>query len=279
MLSCTFLASGNLALGRQHFTAVSVQLTAWPSPACLRHRTPISGSSCQRQKKVKLQLAARRIVLPSAVSSGHSSLHGGCSSGVDASIMLSDGLHIEPLGSCWRLLLSCNPCSGAEHRRPRDSQAGRSVRLQDELSDYVKGLPKTRLVRLKERRGLMLARMEGVWRSDAPVTIFLDSHIEATRGWIEPILARIAEDKRHVVVPSIDTLGAEDMVYRVGGGLGVLGFSWTLGQDPYLADTGGDGTRPAKSPVMAGGLFASDTREFLRLGGVPARLHLQVRLE
>ncbi|CAE7207649.1 GALNT8 [Symbiodinium sp. CCMP2456] len=69
--------------------------------------------------------------------------------------------------------------------------------------------------------------MEGVWRSDAPVTIFLDSHIEATRGWIEPILARIAEersvwqrhafnflrldhqDKRHVVVPSIDTLGAE----------------------------------------------------------------------
>ena len=49
---------------------------------------------------------------------------------------------------------------------------------------------------------------------------------QATRGWIEPILARIAEersglaeaciflrpnhqDKRHVVVPSIDTLGAE----------------------------------------------------------------------
>lgn len=148
------------------------------------------------------------------------------------------------------------------------------VRLQDELSDYVKGLPKTRLVRLKERRGLMLARMEGVWRSDAPVTIFLDSHIEATRGWIEPILARIAEDKRHVVVPSIDTLGAEDMVYRVAGGLGVLGFSWTLGQDPYLADTGGDGTRPAKSPVMAGGLFASDTREFLRLGGYDPEMRL-----
>ncbi|CAE7792356.1 gly-3 [Symbiodinium microadriaticum] len=120
----------------------------------------------------------------------------------------------------------------------------------------------------------MLARMEGVWRSDAPVTIFLDSHIEATRGWIEPILARIAEDKRHVVVPSIDTLGAEDMVYRVGGGLGVLGFSWTLGQDPYLADTGGDGTRPAKSPVMAGGLFASDTREFLRLGGYDPEMRL-----
>lgn len=34
------------------------------------------------------------------------------------------------------------------------------ARLQDELSNYVKVLPKTRLVRLKERRGLMLARMK-----------------------------------------------------------------------------------------------------------------------
>lgn len=53
--------------------------------------------------------------------------------------------------------------------------------------------------------------MEGVWRSTAEVTVFLDSHIEAeptdrsfctpalrefqaTRGWLEPILARIKED-------------------------------------------------------------------------------------
>lgn len=148
------------------------------------------------------------------------------------------------------------------------------ARLQDELSNYVKVLPKTRLVRLKERRGLMLARMEGVWRSTAEVTIFLDSHIEATKGWLEPILSRIKEDKRHVVVPSIDTIGADDLEYRLGGGLGVLGFSWTLGQDPYQADTGHDGTVPAKSPVMAGGLFASDTREFLRLGGYDPEMRL-----
>lgn len=153
-------------------------------------------------------------------------------------------------------------------------QEPRRARLQDELSNYVKVLPKPRLVRLKERRGLMLARMEGVWRSTAEVTIFLDSHIEATKGWLEPILSRIKEDKCHVVVPSIDTIGADDLEYRLGGGLGVLGFSWTLGQDPYQADTGHDGTVPAKSPVMAGGLFASDTREFLRLGGYDPEMRL-----
>ena len=96
---------------------------------------------------------------------------------------------------------TCLSSSTFEARLPR-------LRLQDELSDYVKGLPKTRLVRLKERRGLMLAarpledlvicteaRMEGVWRSTAEVTIFLDSHIEATKGWLEPILARIKEER------------------------------------------------------------------------------------
>lgn len=45
-------------------------------------------------------------------------------------------------------------------------------------------------------------------------------------------------------------------------------------QDPYQADNGPDGTVPAKSPVMAGGLFASDTREFLRLGGFRTRQHV-----
>ncbi|CAE8714805.1 unnamed protein product [Polarella glacialis] len=147
-------------------------------------------------------------------------------------------------------------------------------RLQDELSNHVKVLPKVRLARLKERRGLMVARMEGVWRSSAAVTVFLDSHIEATKGWLEPILSRIKEDKRHVVVPSIDSIGAEDFVYRPGGGLGVLGFSWSLGQDPYGANTGPDGTVPAKSPVMAGGLLASDTKEFLRLGGYDPEMRL-----
>lgn len=147
-------------------------------------------------------------------------------------------------------------------------------RLQDELTEYCRALPKVRLVRLKERRGLMVARMEGVWRARGEVAIFLDSHIEATSGWIEPLLARMKADPLVVVVPSIDSIGNDDFGYHAGGGLGVLGFSWTLGQMPSWADTGPEGTQPAASPVMAGGLFASDRRWFLKLGGYDPEMRL-----
>jgi len=74
-------------------------------------------------------------------------------------------------------------------------------RLQGELVDYLRKLPKVRLVRLGERRGLMLARMEGAWRASAEVVVFLDSHIEATPGWLEPLLARIQEDRSAAMSP------------------------------------------------------------------------------
>jgi len=144
-------------------------------------------------------------------------------------------------------------------------------RLQGELDEYVKALPKIRLVRLKKRRGLMLARMEGAWRAKGWMVIFLDSHIEATQGWLEPLLARVAEDPTRVVVPSIDSITNDDIVYSRGGGLGVLSFSWTLGQKPLSRD---DSDRPANSPVMCGGLFGGNTEYFLYLGGYDPEMRL-----
>jgi len=138
-------------------------------------------------------------------------------------------------------------------------------RLQEPLTEYVSQLPKLRLVRLGERRGLMLARMEGAWRATGEVVVFLDSHIEATPGWLEPLLARIHEDRSHVVVPSIDSIDFDNFAYEGSSGLGVLGFSWTLGQRPE--SIGRDPVKPLKSPIMAGGLFASDRAFFLHLGG------------
>ena len=54
-----------------------------------------------------------------------------------------------------------------------------------------------KLLRLEERTGLINARMAGInfARKDT-VLLFLDSHIEATPGWIEPLLARIKENPK-----------------------------------------------------------------------------------
>jgi len=138
-------------------------------------------------------------------------------------------------------------------------------RLQSELTNYVvKHLPKTRLVRLPERRGLIVARMEGIWRASGEVIVCLDSHIEATPGWLQPLLARISEDRTRFVVPSVDGIDAEDFRYDVFG-LGLVSFKWTLSQSPR--------ERPdevediANSSIMFGGLFAADRQFFLHLGG------------
>jgi len=42
----------------------------------------------------------------------------------------------------------------------------------------------------------MRSRMAGIRTATADVLIFLDSHIEAAIGWLEPLLFRIQEDPK-----------------------------------------------------------------------------------
>lgn len=142
-------------------------------------------------------------------------------------------------------------------------------RLQGELEEHIYALPKVRLLRLKKRRGLMRARMEGVWLASGEIAVFLDSHIEATPGWLEPLLARIAEDRTRLVVPSIDGVDTEDFQYTVFG-LGLVSFNWLLNQKPRERPDGDDSLAP--SSVMCGGLFAADKAWFLHLGGYDPEL-------
>ncbi len=34
---------------------------------------------------------------------------------------------------------------------------------------------------------------------------------QVNRGWLEPLMARIAEDRHHVVMPIIESIGADDL--------------------------------------------------------------------
>ena len=68
------------------------------------------------------------------------------------------------------------------------------------LDEYVKNNAKfggkVKILRQEKRQGLMRSRMAGIRAAKAEVLVFLDSHIEAGIGWLEPLLFRIQDDPK-----------------------------------------------------------------------------------
>ena len=100
---------------------------------------------------------------------------------------------------------------------------------KDPLYQYLKLLPKIIFKRMEKRNGLMTTRTEGARIATGDVVTFLDAHIEVNDGWAEPLLHRIKEDRKHIVMPIIDSIDPDMFAYRPGG-LDILAFSWSLGQ-------------------------------------------------
>lgn len=59
------------------------------------------------------------------------------------------------------------------------------------------------------------------------ILTFFDAHIECTKGWLPPILSRIASDRSVVAVPLIDSISSNDLSYNAGG-LFTNGLRWHL---------------------------------------------------
>lgn len=52
-----------------------------------------------------------------------------------------------------------------------------------------------RVLRTPKRSGLIRARLIGAKEVKGQVITFLDAHCECTEGWLEPLLARVAENR------------------------------------------------------------------------------------
>ncbi|XP_033639196.1 polypeptide N-acetylgalactosaminyltransferase 13-like [Asterias rubens] len=145
--------------------------------------------------------------------------------------------------------------------------------LGKKLTDYVSKLPvSVRVKTMPERSGLIRARMTGAEDAKGDVLTFLDSHCEVTEGWLEPLLARIAADRKTSVCPVIDVISDDNFGYQHGNDPQMGGFGWSLFFKWYPIPhrekerRKGDNTEPIQSPTMAGGLFAIDKSYFRELG-------------
>jgi len=138
------------------------------------------------------------------------------------------------------------------------------------LEREVKSTPKTRLIRMPQRSGLIRAKVKGAETAKGDVILFLDSHCEVNDGYLEPLLDPIRRDRRTVTMPIIDAVDYETWEHRTGlleRGI----FDWTLtfkwkqltAEDKVGRKSDND---PFDSPAMAGGLFAMDRNYFFEIG-------------
>ncbi|CAG9828081.1 unnamed protein product [Diabrotica balteata] len=151
--------------------------------------------------------------------------------------------------------------------------ASEGKHLGKKLEDYVAKLPvPVHVLRTERRSGLIRARLLGAKHVKGQVITFLDAHCECTEGWLEPLLARIVEDRKTVVCPIIDVISDETFEYITASDMTWGGFNWKLNFRWYrvpqreMDRRGGDRTAPLRTPTMAGGLFSIDKDYFYELG-------------
>ncbi|KAL8434351.1 hypothetical protein Efla_007168 [Eimeria flavescens] len=153
--------------------------------------------------------------------------------------------------------------------------------LFERLEKYVSlGLPKTKLITLKQRRGLMGARAAGAAAAGGSVLVFLDSHVEVLPFWLEPLLQRIQQSPLTAGLPRVASVEAETFEI-VNGGIDTLAFNWSLGhmhRDDEIKARANNRTKkegdPIESPIMPGGIFAISRNWWNTLGGYDEGLRL-----
>uniref|UniRef100_A0A3Q3G4M7 Polypeptide N-acetylgalactosaminyltransferase 5 n=1 Tax=Labrus bergylta TaxID=56723 RepID=A0A3Q3G4M7_9LABR len=144
--------------------------------------------------------------------------------------------------------------------------------LKEKLDKYMSQFPKVRIIRLKERQGLIRARLAGAAAAKGEVLTFLDSHVECNVGWLEPLLERVYLDRRKVPCPVIEVISDKDMSYMLVDNFqrGIfrwpLVFGWSALPEEYIKKNNMTIADPIRCPVMAGGLFSIDKKYFYELG-------------
>ena len=136
--------------------------------------------------------------------------------------------------------------------------------LKEQLAGLVEKVSGLHLVRLGKRGGLMAARMAGVMAATGKVLTFLDSHIEATEGWLQPLLERVALDPKAVACPVIEEISDKTLQYKFVTRNLEGSFHWNLEFDWREVER--VDWAPYPSSVMAGGLFTIRRDWFEQLG-------------
>ncbi|CAH2305654.1 polypeptide N-acetylgalactosaminyltransferase 3 [Pelobates cultripes] len=155
--------------------------------------------------------------------------------------------------------------------------------LKDKLDKYVEQFRIVKVVRQKERKGLITARLLGASVATGDTLTFLDAHCECYYGWLEPLLARIAENDTAVVSPDIATIDLNTFAFSnpspYGNNHNRGNFDWSLSfgwESLPSAESRRrkDETYPIKTPTFAGGLFSISKEYFEHIGSYDEEMEI-----
>ncbi|XP_050756018.1 polypeptide N-acetylgalactosaminyltransferase 5 [Gymnogyps californianus] len=144
--------------------------------------------------------------------------------------------------------------------------------LKEKLDKYMSQFPKVKVLHLKERHGLIRARLAGAEIAKGAVLTFLDSHVECNVGWLEPLLERVRLSRAKVACPVIEVISDKDMSYMTVDNFqrGIftwpMNFGWRQIPQEVIEKNKIKETDIIRCPVMAGGLFSIDKKYFFELG-------------
>ncbi|KAK3108799.1 hypothetical protein FSP39_016001 [Pinctada imbricata] len=147
------------------------------------------------------------------------------------------------------------------------------------LEVHVKGMTKVKILRLSSSVGLMGSRQKGIENATSDIIVVMDSHMEVTAGWFEPIATEMKMDPKALLTGQVGVIDRDTFQFQ----------SFPLDKVPensldyqtfdfYLYQTGAFlkeeylKTRKMKSdpfyiPAIQGNFFMMNRTMFLKLGG------------
>lgn len=139
------------------------------------------------------------------------------------------------------------------------------------------------ILRSSKRIGLIRARIIGANFATGKVLTFLDAHCETTNGWLEPLLHRIAANRKVVICPVIDIINDQTFAYTrsfnahwgaINWGLSFRWYSLGHRELSQMRAKNYDETSTFRTPIMAGGLFSIDREYFFQMGTYDPHLNI-----
>ncbi|XP_016997840.2 putative inactive polypeptide N-acetylgalactosaminyltransferase 11 [Drosophila takahashii] len=130
-------------------------------------------------------------------------------------------------------------------------------------------LPIVIQVEVETLRGLIHARLTGARIATGDVLVFLNAHMEVTKGWLPPLVEPIFLNNHTITEPIIDAISGESFAYQKLTEPDQRAFNWQLENIEIPLDqiAWNNLPKPYASAQLEGRVFAIDRNWFWHLGG------------